>query len=41
MKSLHLGRDAEQLIAKYNGDREKIEAELSKRKTRQKTDAHR
>ena len=40
MKSRHLGRDdAEQLIAKYNGDREKIEAELSKRKTRQ-TYAH-
>ncbi|WP_271899420.1 DUF3606 domain-containing protein [Candidatus Phyllobacterium onerii] len=40
MKPLHLRRDdAEQLIAKYNGDGEKIKAELSKRKTRQ-TYAH-
>ena len=35
MTSLKLGRDdAEQLIAKYNGNREKIEAEVSKRKRR-------
>jgi hypothetical protein len=35
MESLKLGRDdAEQLIAKYNGNREKIEAEVSKRKPR-------
>ena len=42
MKSLNLGRDdAEQLIAKYDGNRQKIEAEVSKRKTRQKTYAQR
>jgi len=35
MKSLNLGRDdAEQLIAKYNGNRVKIEAEVSKRKAK-------
>jgi hypothetical protein len=40
MKNLNLGRDdAEQLIAKYNGNREKIEAEVSKRRPR-KTFAH-
>jgi hypothetical protein len=41
MKSLNLGRDdAEQLIAKYDGNRQKIEAEVSKRKKRPKTYAH-
>ena len=37
-KSLNLGRDdAEQLIVKYEGNRQKIEAEVSKRKKRPKT----
>ena len=41
MKSLNLGRDdAEQLIAKYNGNRAKIDAEVSKRRPRPKTFAH-
>ncbi|MDR6635539.1 hypothetical protein J2X72_004353 [Phyllobacterium sp. 1468] len=40
MKTLNLGRDdAAQLIAKYNGNREKIEAEVYKRRPR-KTFAH-
>jgi hypothetical protein len=35
MQALKLGRDdAEQLILKYNGNREKIEQEVSKRKKR-------
>jgi hypothetical protein len=33
MKSLNLGRDdAEQLMLKYNGNRQRIEAEVSRRK---------
>jgi hypothetical protein len=35
MQALKLGRDdAEQLILKYNGNREKIDREVSKRKKR-------
>jgi hypothetical protein len=38
MQSLKLGRDdAEQLILKYNGNRQRIEAEVSKRKPLRKS----